>query len=211
MEKEHLIFDLDGTLIDSRPEIWATYQKVFSELPPAPGVNVEKLDMGQTLMTILRGIYHNESTVLKARQLFLNLYDHSDFEVTPLYEGVINTLADLTKKGYTLHIATNKRYVPAKRILEKKGVLRYFKSVAANEMVSGVLRTKEEMLYEICQNNTISLAYMIGDTSVDMEAATRSGIRAIAVLYGYELPDRLMAYQPYYNIHKISDLSNIFQ
>lgn len=211
MKEDHLIFDLDGTLIDSRPEIWATYRKVFAELAPAPGTNLEEIDMGQTLMTILKSVYRDENTIQNARQLFLNVYDHSDFEGTPLYEGVSDTLNYLSKKGYTLHIATNKRYAPTRRILEKKGLLSYFKSVAANEMVSGVLRTKTEMLYEICHNNIVKSAYMIGDTSVDMEASARVGIKSIAVLYGYELPDSLMSHHPDYSIHKISDLKSIFR
>jgi len=120
-KKHHIIFDLDGTLIDSKNEILKTYRLVFNEVPPATMPDLEKLNYGLTIFDLLKGIYvEDDDKIVKAKTLFSSVYDHSDFAETNLYEGVYETLSALKHEGYEMHIATNKRYVPTTRILEAK-------------------------------------------------------------------------------------------
>ncbi len=207
---KHLIFDLDGTLIDSKPEIIATYQNVFQQLPPETNTDILGVDFGQTLMTILNELYVTESTKLKARQLFLSLYDQSDYAQTPLYANVLEVLQYLQEKKYTMHIATNKRLVPTLRILEAKKIRSFFKEVVANEMQPGVIQTKVDMLRYLKESYQISEGIMIGDTHVDMTAAKLAGFKSVAVLYGYEERNALLSYEPNYCIEEFGELRELF-
>lgn len=207
---KHLIFDLDGTLIDSKPEIISTYQKVFQHIPPEINTNILEVDFGQSLMTILNGLYLNESLKLQARQLFLSSYDQSDYEQTPLYDNVLEVLQYLQTKGYWMYIATNKRLVPTLRVLEAKKIRSFFKDVVANEMQVGVMQTKLDMLQYLKESYQISEGIMIGDTHVDMTAAKLVGFETVAALYGYESKEALISHQPNYCIEEFKGLVELF-
>ncbi len=211
MDVPHLIFDLDGTLIDSKPEILNTYRAVFSQLPPDKTVQFEKIDFGQALVTILKTFYTSEAKQQAAKQLFTNIYDTSHYEQTPLYPNVLDTLRYFQALNYPMYIATNKRYRPALRILEVKQLLPFFKTVKANEQEVGVMRSKEDMLAELVQPLLNKQhVYLIGDTAVDMKAAEVCGINSIAVLYGYGSLEELQGFNARYSISKFETLISIF-
>lgn len=211
MDAPHLIFDLDGTLIDSKPEILNTYRAVFSQLPPDKTVQLETIDFGQPLLTILKTFYTSEAKQQAAKQLFTNLYDTSNYEQTTLYPGVLNTLRYFQALHIPMYIATNKRYRPALRILEIKQLLPFFKTIKANEQEPGVIRPKEVMLAELVQPLlNKQKAYLIGDTAVDLKAAEICGINAIAVLYGYGSLEELQGFNARHSISKFEMLTSIF-
>jgi phosphoglycolate phosphatase len=207
---KHLIFDLDGTLIDSKPEIILTYQAVFQQIPPEVNTVISEVDFGQTLMTILNALYLNENLKLQARQLFLSLYDQSDYSQTPLYDNVLEVLQYLQTKGYWMYIATNKRLAPTLRILEAKKIHSFFKEVVANEMQPGVIQTKLDMLCALKDTYQITEGIMIGDTHVDMTAAKLVAFKTVAALYGYENRDELLSHQPNYCIEGFKELKELF-
>jgi phosphoglycolate phosphatase-like HAD superfamily hydrolase len=66
--KQHIIFDLDGTLIDSKPEIISTYKKVFEEIVPPHVIEYEEINYGNTLTAILEKVY-NQS--LKSKKIYI--------------------------------------------------------------------------------------------------------------------------------------------
>jgi phosphoglycolate phosphatase len=205
-----LIFDLDGTLIDSKPEIISTYQKVFKQVPPQTDTQVSELDFGQPLMRLLGALYTDETEKQAARNLFLELYDNSSYENTPLYEQVVEILRYLKSKQYPLFIATNKRLSPTLRILKAKAIDVFFTEVMANEMQPGIIITKSDMLFYLKQKYEMEEAYMIGDTYVDVTSAQEVGFKSVAVLYGYERAESLSKYQPDFTISRLSELKKWF-
>jgi phosphoglycolate phosphatase-like HAD superfamily hydrolase len=73
--KQHIIFDLDGTLIDSKPEIISTYKKVFEEIVPPHEIEYEEINYGNTLTAILEKVYNQHSALIeKAKLLFSEIY-----------------------------------------------------------------------------------------------------------------------------------------
>ena len=98
---QHIIFDLDGTLIDSKNEIFKTYKTVFEQIPPAKMPEIEELDYGQTINDVLKSVYGDDMVRIgEAKQLFVSIYDRSDFADTQLYEGVYETLNELKLEQY---------------------------------------------------------------------------------------------------------------
>ncbi len=69
-QQQHIIFDLDGTIIDSKPEIISTYLKVFTQCPPPREIDTNKLNFGTTLQDVLKQVYEDESDQKKAKLLF---------------------------------------------------------------------------------------------------------------------------------------------
>lgn len=204
---KHIIFDLDGTIIDSKPEIISTYTKVFSEIPVSQPVDFDLVDFGATLNQVLLYIYKNEpDKIALAKQLFAQLYDTSAFEDTLVYDGVYRTLDILKEQGLALYIATNKRYTPCEKILKAKGLEPYFTDIMAAEMQPGITLSKSEMISFLMAKNGFKQGFMIGDTIGDITAGKVNSLTTIAVSYGYQHISELEAIKPDYMAHSFENL-----
>src|SRR5690606_2600401 len=107
-------------------------------------------------------------------------------EKTLLYPHVFETLKQLHKTKYTLHIATNKRLVPTLNILNRKRLSGFFSSVKASDQLEGKVISKEDMVREICIENNLKSGFMVGDSQKDIEAGKACELTTVAVTYGYE-------------------------
>jgi phosphoglycolate phosphatase len=208
-KQKHIIFDLDGTIIDSKNEILKTYNIVFNEIAPKVFPDLKLLNYGLTLQSLLKGVYgaDEEDKLIKAKQRFVSIYDSSDFKETKLYEGVSETLHFLKENGCELYIATNKRLSPTIRILEIKGIKQLFSSVMANEMQPGFTLTKQQMIAELKNKYLFSEGFMVGDSVSDILAGKEEKLITIAVNYGYEHPDLLVAKNPDFTTDYFGNLS----
>lgn len=205
-----IIFDLDGTLIDSRPEIAATYQRVCEAIPPAQPPALETLNYGATLPSILSAIYGNDGEkIAAARERFVAIYDQSDYKDTLLYPQVMRVLDALHTAGFPMHIATNKRLTPTKKILAAKGILKYFQGIISSDVDGAALISKTQMVQRLCQQYAIGSGYMVGDADTDIEAGHLCGLFPVAVLYGYEKKEKLLEKNPKFVIHQFSDLHTL--
>lgn len=206
----HIIFDLDGTLIDSKQEIINTYKLVINELIVDPIPDFEKLNYGASLHYVLSAIYGNHSEKIeKAKSLFASLYDNSSFEETHLYSGVVETLNLLKSRDWQLYIATNKRFTPTLKILIKKGIYHYFSGVMATEMQPNVSLSKEEMIALLKQQFAFTEGYMVGDSSADIIAGQNQDLKTIAATYGYENRAIFDTQKPTYTIDFIDEIHQI--
>lgn len=212
MNNKHIIFDLDGTLIDSKEEIISTYKKVFLELAPPAPVDFNLLNFGSTLISILNQVYCGDKELInEARLRFADIYDNSSYEDTLLYPKTHELLSQLKDSGVICHIATNKRFTPTLNILERKQILNFFSSIKSSDMVKGIVTTKKEMVSKICEEYNIQVGLMIGDSIQDIEAGTYSKLKTVAVGYGYETTENLLKANADYLIQDLSDLYNILQ
>lgn len=210
MEMTHVIFDLDGTLIDSRPEIELTYRKVVREIVPAQPVDFDQINYGQTLPAILQFIYGEDTEKIRSgRQRFIELYDNSLFEDTHLYDGVEETLKQLKAAGFLLHIATNKRIASTLKILEAKHLSSYFTGIITSDKTEGKVISKQDMVTQLCDNFKIMNGYMIGDGDQDIEAGKLNGLITVAALYGYEKKEILFEKKPIFVINQFKELTTI--
>ena len=204
---QHIIFDLDGTIIDSKNEILKTYKLVFEEIRPAVAPVVDKLNSGLTLGDLLKSVYGNEpEKIAKAKLLFASVYDNSDYSETTLYDGVIDILNALKQEGAEMYIATNKRLLPTKRILEKKQISDLFSHIMANEMEPGVTLTKRQMIAGLKQLGDFTEGFMVGDSITDIQAGNEEKLWTVAVNYGYETEDALAAQNPSFSIDHFEKL-----
>ncbi|HVJ94460.1 MAG TPA: HAD family hydrolase [Labilithrix sp.] len=201
-----IVFDLDGTLVDSAEEIVGAMDRAWNAIVdstvhgPFPR---ERFRIGPPLTDIVRelspGLSAEERDALTTE--FRALYDASDFSRTTPYAGVLEALGSLANRGERLCVATNKRRAPTLAI-----VARWFPECFAEiACIDGVWPDdgtrpgeKSAMLAWLMARVTGSgsRAIMIGDTPGDIMAARKVGVRAIAVTWGYERTSTLADSQP---------------
>ncbi len=209
--KQHIIFDLDGTIIDSKPEIIETFKKVLHKIKPEITFDLESLDFGANLVKLLNFIYSNNTEkVNEAKQLYSDIYDRSNFEQTLLFAKVESVLKALNSKNIAMYIATNKRYIPTMRILKQKRINHFFIDVQAQEMQENTIITKPEMIkILITKFNIPNYAFMVGDTVGDITSGQANQLQTIAVTYGYQLANELEVAKPTYTINQFEEILNL--
>tara|TARA_B000000565_G_C23691513_1_gene342130 strand:+ start:208 stop:834 length:627 start_codon:yes stop_codon:yes gene_type:complete len=198
-----LIFDLDGTLVNSKEGIVYSFkhafEKVFGYLP---NFSIDEL-IGPPLNDILKQFINPTPIEEKAfLSCFKKHYDSSGFTKTYLFNGVIDKLDSLRIKN-RLFIATNKREKPTLKILEILNLIDYFELVICSDS-NGINRKKYQMINNIINFSKLERNnyYLIGDTVHDLKAANKSKIKFIFASYGYgKIVDK--------KVNKIDKISNL--
>lgn len=186
-----LVFDFDGTLIESAPELADCLNQLLAangrraatlaEVEAMIGNGVAKLvERGFRATGDVPGDLDEQVT------RFIDIYNNAPIGETPLYDGVIETLEQLRAAGHAMAICTNKLHRPTIKILEGLDMMHFFSVVAGGDTfpvrkpdpghLTGVL----EQLGVGCES-----AIMIGDSPNDIGCARAAGVRSVAVTYGY--------------------------
>lgn len=187
--KPVLIFDLDGTLIDSAPSILASFALVLEEAGVAAKVPLTHKLIGppiQETLSILTGIDdpHIINTYVES---FKRHYDSNGYKKTKVYSGIAELLTDLHTGGFTLHLATNKRLAPTRLILDYLGWNSYFQSVYALDLYNPRLPDKGALLECLLTEQTLrsSEVLYIGDKTEDALSAEQNDMAFLGVAWGY--------------------------
>lgn len=187
-KKLHIIWDLDGTLIDSAPEIKEVLDKSIKECGFSHLEQKADFRSGPPLDLILDEMYasslseHEKSSIIAA---FRKNYDNCGFNHTPPFDGIEKILSD---SRFVHHIVTNKPDLATARILEKLGWEKYFDSVITPysfmKSADDNRKTKPE-LFDLCMADFPGEKFVgIGDMDTDAKAALENKIPAIGVLWG---------------------------
>ncbi|ARE41630.1 Phosphoglycolate phosphatase [Rhodovulum sp. P5] len=184
-----IIFDLDGTLIDSAPDIHAAVNKALAEA--ADG----ELDFETVRSFIGNGVHVLIDRVIAARSLdegrhaellekFLKHYDADPATLTKLYPGVQDAVETLHGEGYALGVCTNKPEGPTRAILEAFGIDKYFGAVVGGDTI-GVKKPDPAPLLAVKEKLGARVAVYVGDSEIDAECAQKAGIRFALFTEGY--------------------------
>jgi phosphoglycolate phosphatase len=196
---EVLVFDCDGTLVDSGAMIVAAMADAFdgSGLPAPPDAAVRQV-IGLSLDEAVRGLVPDLAPDLQAalarryRTAFAALRADARYD-EPLFPGLGELLAELDAGGRRLAIATGKSRRGVDHVLVKHGLERCFVSVQTAD--DNPSKPHPEMLKRAVAEagGRLEEACMIGDTSFDMEMARLAGVAAIGVGWGHHDPAHLTA------------------
>ena len=192
-----MLFDLDGTLIDSVPELSrALDTALVAEGLPSVGCDNARLWVGNGAHKLVeRALSHilqmPEGQVPADRlddtyRRFLAAYSDSKSRPQDLYNGVAETLQRLNEQSIKLAIITNKpvQFVP--QILHDCGIARHFKLVLGGDSLAQKKPHPAPLLHameKLAVKPQASL--MVGDSANDIDAANAAGIRSVCVTYGY--------------------------
>jgi len=185
----HIVFDLDGTLIDSAGAILASYRAAFAACGLTPVRSIEPGIVGPPLGETLRLLAGSEDSARIARlaDAFRQSYDSEGLLETLPYPGVDDMLRALHTAGRKLFIATNKRIHPTRLIVGHLGWGDIFDSVVALDFFTPPLPSKAAMLGRLLadQGFDAQRAVYVGDRIEDGEAAEANGLPFIAAAWGY--------------------------
>ena len=185
----HILFDLDGTLIDSAPAILASFRDAFAQTGIPAVRSIDESIIGPPLtetLELLAGS-RDASLIDRLAAAFKASYDTEGYRLTATFTGIDQMLSQLKAAGFTLAIATNKRILPTRLILEHLGWSNYFATVYALDLFTPRLANKAAMLARLIADQAIPVdqALYIGDRSEDGESADANQLPFLAVTWGY--------------------------
>ena len=201
---ELLIFDLDGTLIDSRRDLAGAvnYMRQSMGLEPLECERVVRF-IGNGLNSLIRRSIADadvdfDTAVTRMKKFYA---DHL-VESTTLYAGVADTLRQLKEKNLKLAVVTNKPGQAAEKILEELGISVYFSDIIGGDG-QFPLKPEPDALLALQKKYQAKPegCWMIGDHYTDLEAGRRAGFRRIMANYGFgeareERPDYSIEHFP---------------
>lgn len=218
--KELLIFDLDGTLINSIPDLTVALNSMLDfygksaltveQATPFVG-NGARVLVDRALKYAFGEDELKKVSIEEALALFLKAYESNVCEGTFLYEGVKETLAHLKNKGYQLVICTNKPLVFVEPILKKLEIMEFFDFWLGAESVAEKKPSAMPLLY-IAEyfGLTVEKCLMIGDSSNDILAAHNANMESVGLTYGYNYNEHISLYEPTVIRDKFEDLKMLF-
>jgi phosphoglycolate phosphatase len=204
-----LVFDWDGTLMDSEARIVSSFQGAIAELGAEPRSATQIRDIiGLGLAEAALALYPAAPRGLVARlaEAYREYYLGRDPTPSRPFPGVRGVLEALRGEGHLLAIATGKARRGLDRVLGETGLVGLFDaSRCADEAGS---KPHPRMLNEILAELEVPAreALVIGDSEYDMEMAANAGARALAVSYGVHALERLLRHRPLGHIEDIRDL-----
>ncbi len=193
MRATTIIFDVDGTLVDSAADIHAALNHGLA-LAGGGAIDIESslglisLGLERSLEHVLaqRGVRLDVPELARLRAETAAYYDAHAVEHTRLYPGVAECLEALRRAGAALGICTNKRPEPTAHILAALGVAGYFGVLVARGTVPQSKPHPAPLLAAInALGGSTGSAAMVGDSSVDVDCARAAGVISIAVNFGY--------------------------
>ncbi|GMO42809.1 HAD hydrolase-like protein [Bradyrhizobium sp. TM233] len=182
-----VLFDLDGTLVDSRPGIVASCSAALRALGHDPG-NAPDIAIGPPLEDILRSLLqaYGDNRIDEAAVAYRRHYGEIGLLGSEPYPGISDALAEMRRAGLRIYLATSKREVFARRILENLDLATHFDGIYGS-VPDGERDHKPELLAHILSDQDISpsRSLMVGDRRHDIMGAHAVKMRSLGVLWGY--------------------------
>ncbi|MCC6077246.1 HAD-IA family hydrolase [Pseudomonas sp. GCM10022188] len=206
-----LVFDWDGTLVDSIARIVESMRVAADEcmLPQLDETTIRGI-IGLGLPEAIRSLYpdfEDEARVAIFRRVYSEHYLSLEVVPSPLFDGVRESLLEFRSRGYRLAVATGKSRRGLERVLSGYGWQEFFDVTrCADETAS---KPDPRMLHEILVHCGMPAgrALMVGDSPFDLQMAHNAGMTAVAVGYGAQPLAVLRGYRPHLAIDSFGDLA----
>ena len=215
-----VIFDLDGTLIDSRIGIHSSVVHTLKEMGVAP-VDQALLSqfIGPPLIDSFQGICGlSEAEAERAVAIYKDYFAEEGIKGFEVYEGVQEMLWLLRASGVTMAIATTKDDVFAREIALNADFLPYLQAVIGSDPEGTMLRKPELIAAAltalgvptpVTPNADAPRIVMVGDHALDILGAKANNIASIAVTYGFGDGDELKQAEPDHMAHSVTELRQL--
>ncbi|WP_179352683.1 phosphoglycolate phosphatase [Winogradskyella vidalii] len=219
-EKELIIFDFDGTLINSIPDLTLAVNKMLSHYK-RESLSIEQVTpfIGNGALPLVRRALEftmpnqnlSDSLLNEAFDIYLAAYKEVTCIDTFMYPGVLDTLIDLDSKGYKMAICTNKPFGFIEPILDKLEITKFFKSWIGEDSLSEKKPSAVPLLHLTKELQTsLEKSIMVGDSKNDILAARNAKMESIGVSYGYNYNENIADYKPTVVVDNFAELQALF-
>jgi phosphoglycolate phosphatase len=203
-----IIFDFDGTLVDSERAINECYQSITKCLAPERINYAKNILIGPPLRDTASEILgpENQSHLDKFVKLFIEMHDEKVVKHTKPYPNVIEVLKELYAKNIPMVVATNKRLVPTEKLISHFGWEDYFVFVECSDSQHKI-RNKDAMIQDILKrDDSLQEGFFVGDTANDGLCANLNKLKFIKANYGYGRDQDWTKVNIFKEIHQFSEV-----
>lgn len=183
-----VLFDLDGTVINSRNGIFNSIKYALTAMGrKIPEDNKLNLFIGPPIVDGFMMVADmSRDDAVKAVELYREYYSPHGYLECEVYDGIPKAMKDLKESGYTLGIATSKPACFTEKILEHFNLAQYI-DFLSGATLDGSLSKKEDIVRVALDHlgADIKTAVLVGDRHYDVEGAKANGIRCIGALWGF--------------------------
>lgn len=209
----NLIFDFDGTLVDSKHDIASAQAWVLQQL----GVSVDQetlfayigKPLEETFAAVLPKALHGR--IVEATEMYAEYYRPRSLNTTRLFPGVSETLAALRARGVCMAVASTKKGPGILRATEHFGITHLFVQLQGSDGLA--FKPDPAIINKIieAQHWSREATLMVGDTDYDILAGRNAGVATCAVTYGAMNAEQLQALRPDYIISSFPQLLSIVE
>ncbi|WP_457593558.1 HAD family hydrolase [Hydrogenimonas sp.] len=181
-----VIFDLDGTLVDTATDIAASINHVRAErygLPPLSQETIVRL-MNRTGLNLAYEFYGVEAYDRRAREMFEAHYSRQCLIHAKSFEGIYELLFALKRSGAAMFVATNAPTKTSEIILKNNGIDAFFEDIVGADRVA-YAKPHPQMIEKIVERRPKERCWMVGDSPKDILAARSAGITPIFARWGF--------------------------
>jgi phosphoglycolate phosphatase len=193
MPIEALIFDLDGTLVDTAPDLLHAANHALS-LIDRPPVSMEQLRtyVGHGAMNLIElgakasGPLPDRATLNRMHDAFLEYYGDNIAVGSVMFEGLEELIEQATLSGLKLGVCTNKVERLSLKLLTELGAMHHFGAVVGGDTLP-IMKPDPAPYAEVARRLGVDMAdtLMFGDSETDIKTAKNAGVPVIAVSFGY--------------------------
>ena len=212
--KKLVIFDLDGTLLDTIADLAESANYALKQLDyPTHPVEVIRTYVGNGINKLLeRSLPADEQTeenVMRMRTHFIPYYDAHNADLSAPYPGIVSLLEDLQAKGLMIAVASNKYQEATEKLVKH-----YFPMIDFVEVLGqreGInVKPDPTIVFDILKKADVSAeeTLYVGDSGVDMQTALNAGVDAVGVTWGFRPRAELEGFCPMGLIDKAEELLN---
>lgn len=209
---ELIIFDLDGTLVDSASDLISSVNFTLETLGlPEEDPKLIRSFIGDGVRKLIERSLGSEypHLYLKAVEVFRFHYNEHLLDQTKLYQGTEEVLIHFSPKKKA--VLTNKSYEFTVKILKGLKIFDYFDEIVGADSIP-YLKPEPHGIINILENLKVKKekAVIIGDSVRDIEAGKKAGIKCCAALYGYTSSSRLLELSPDFFCNNILEIKKLF-
>ena len=191
--KDIILFDLDGTITDSKKGIFASirYALNYFGIKDSPEEKLQKF-LGPPLVQAFMEYYGMSEDANIALVKYREFYSVEGVFMLSMYKGFDDVIKTLKENGFTTALATSKPLFYAEKIVERIGIKPYFDYLCGATMDETMNEKADIIKYTIEKNNyDKNRILMVGDRNHDIKGAISNNVTPLGVLYGYGSKDEL--------------------
>lgn len=193
MRYRTVLFDLDGTLLDSQYGILSCLKSTLFYFGIERELSELYQYLGPPIQDTFYDFFQDEEQISKAILEYRRRYRETGIYDAKIYPYVEELLIALNHAGVTCKVATSKPALMAEKALQHFALAQYFDEICGVPMEQNT-KTKADVIRKALQGENLSDVVMVGDRKFDLIGAEQCGIDAIGVLYGYGTVEELNAY-----------------